>query len=179
MFLAGAAATTALDLVSSLTKTLNDATKANKAQGTFKLASVTTADSQGASASSASAGTIAPGTFNALLETQGQSGAQRPGGGYAAKMMSFLDGNGDGSVTQTELSDALGSNATDDQKAKLFAKLDGDSDGSVSKDELATALRNYRRAHHHSPMNPSAPVAASAASTGSTGAVSSTLSVSA
>lgn len=177
MFLAGAAASTALDLVSSLSKTLDEATKSSKSKHSpFQISN---SDGTSSSASSTGAcasgqcGTIAPGTMNALFQAQGAGdGSQSSSstgklGGYGARMMSFLDADKDGAVSASELSDALGDKATDEQKNALLAKLDGDGNGSISQDELASALRNYRgQQHRHHHMNAAAiDPAASAATT--------------
>jgi len=181
MFLAGAAAVTALDLVSSLAKTLDDATsKATKAKNSlFEIASGGEGPVAPKAAPAPAHPTIAPGTMNALLAAQGGESdeaadveASDPGTAAhaaeirATRLFAVLDNDKDGAVSAAELDAALGDKADADQKSALLAKLDADKDGSISQDELTAALRNYRRAAHHHPgmyaMSQSAAPASSA-----------------
>lgn len=167
MFLAGAAATTALDLVSSLTKTLDEATKSAKAKhGVFQIAGGDAAATSPAGGSASAASRIAPGTMNALLQIQGDNEPASSSRGIADKLFARLDADRDGVVTAGELDASLGDKASVEQKTTLFAKLDADGSNGVSRDELANALTNYHRHHHHVMMSgkasPAANVAASA-----------------
>lgn len=60
-----------------------------------------------------------------------------------AKMFSAIDGDGDGAVTETELSALLpsSSGASGDVSA-LLSSLDADGDGSIAQSEFTSALEN-------------------------------------
>ncbi|TVO68769.1 hypothetical protein FHP89_17880 [Denitromonas ohlonensis] len=62
-----------------------------------------------------------------------------------AKMFSAIDGDSDGMVTETELSQALqgsGSTQDSDDIASLLSSLDTDGDGSVGQSEFTTAMES-------------------------------------
>lgn len=193
VFLAGAAATTAMNLISSLTQTLDSATKSKKTKTSpFEIKSANGMNANSlpspvsSSAASGSSQAISPATMNALLDVQstdqGQSSstATTPGeGGLAARMMSFLDKDGDGVISSSEFKTALGGNGNSERANALFAKLDTNSDGNVSKDEMQIALKSYGQRHHHAPplaaangILTSSAVTASSSSTASTSTTS-------
>lgn len=102
---------------------------------------------------------LAPRTQGALLMAQGMrcegGGGERPN--PVAALMSKVDGDGDGSISKSELEAALASVATDDTDdaaaaEALFAALDSDGDGAVSEDEVAQAMAPPRG--HHGPPPP-------------------------
>jgi Ca2+-binding EF-hand superfamily protein len=94
-------------------------------------------------------------------QAQGWPGASsaQPGGQLAQNLFSQIDTNGDGSISQSELEQAVtaagGSKAGADA---LYAKLDPNGTGSVSEQQFAQGLANLSQsgpaqgaphAHHH------------------------------
>jgi len=163
-FLAGAAASNALDLISALQQTL--AGKNASAPSTPPANSQSFDVSAGANASTASGATsttvtaqLAPATMNALLTAQGD--AQTPvvnGDAFSAKLFSMLDTNGDGSISQSEFDSAFNKNGGTTKADAIFAQLDANHDGNVSPDELTNALSGQgqggqdgggQQVHHH------------------------------
>lgn len=66
------------------------------------------------------------------------------GGGPSATAMSAIDTDGDGAMSESELSTFLDTNGTSpstDQSAAIFASMDGNGDGSVSTGELGDWMR--------------------------------------
>jgi len=55
----------------------------------------------------------------------------------AADMFSAIDTDGDGQITETELSGVLGRDQSDNA-ARLLSALDGDGSGTISTDEFAS-----------------------------------------
>src|SRR3981081_223236 len=108
-FLAGSAAAGALDLISTLQKTLG---KTSAPQGptarNFDPASLTDTVAPPASASGGPAPPLAPATMNAMLSVQGQGQGQGQGSplvngnAFSAQLFSLLDGNKDGAVSKSE-----------------------------------------------------------------------------
>jgi hypothetical protein len=151
-FLAGAAASSALDLVSSLQQALGGGNSSAPSPSPFDPTASAGA-SAGAQASAppaaggAPASPLSSSTLNALfsVQAQGQGGAQQPllmvnGNALSQQMFSLLDGNGDGAISQSEFDTAFGQNGNTTQANSLFAKLDTNSDGSVNLQELTNAL---------------------------------------
>jgi hypothetical protein len=140
-----AAATSALDLISTLTKPLTAKTSggSNFSVGaqTGASASVGTATGQG--------NRISPDTMNALFAAQSQGDTPATGRSQALKsLFSQLDGDGDGAISKSEFESALGAGGTNIANAgKVFGKLDSDGDGSVSMAELGAALKPKKHAH--------------------------------
>jgi len=83
-------------------------------------------------------------TMAALIALKGQDT-----GGSAQGLLSKLDTDGDGTVSQSEFEAALGGAGVDASQADaLFAKLDRNGDGSVDQGELTSALRRGHGQHH-------------------------------
>ena len=152
-FLAGAAASSALDLISSLQQALGGSSTSAQSPATFDPASTpgtaTTPQTPTANVStsaSASAGLSTPlssSTLNALFSLQGQQGQPLlavNGDALSKEMFSLLDSNGDGGISQSEFDAAFGQNGKTTQANSLFAKLDTNGDGTVSLQELTNAL---------------------------------------
>ncbi len=152
-FLAGAAASSALDLISSLQQALGGSSTSAQSPATFDPASMpgtaTTPQTPTANVStsaSASAGLSTPlssSTLNALFSLQGQQGQPLlavNGDALSKEMFSLLDSNGDGGISQSEFNAAFGQNGNTTQANSLFARLDTNGDGSVSPQELTNAL---------------------------------------
>jgi hypothetical protein len=166
-FLAGAAASNALDLISALQQTL----AGKNASATTTPANGQNFDvSAGANASTASGGTsstatspLAPSTMNALLSAQGDAQTSVVNGdAFSAKLFSMLDTNGDGSISQSEFDSVFNKNGDTTKADTIFAKIDANQDGNVSPDELTNALSGqgqggqdgggqqvHHRRHHH------------------------------
>jgi hypothetical protein len=164
-FLAGSAAASALDLISTLQKTLGktSAPQAPTAQS-FDPATLTNASNTLAIPAPAAGGPappLAPATMNAMLAVQGQDqGAPVVNGNaFSAQLFSLLDGNNDGAISKSEFETAFGQNGSTTKADSIFAKLDANGDGNVSPDELTNALggqgqtqgqsQDAQGAHHH------------------------------
>ena len=99
---------------------------------------------------------LSQGTLSTFLGLQAQQSGQPAQPDFAelaSQLLSSLDSNGDGAISQSE-AEASG-NANADQ---AFAALDTNGDGSISSDELSNALqsanqahRAYHHGHHHGP----------------------------
>jgi hypothetical protein len=77
----------------------------------------------------------------------GTGSVSAAGSGGAQKLFAKLDADGNGAVTQSELTDAIVAKGGDAQKASaLFSKLDADGDGSLTQTELAAGRP---KGHHH------------------------------
>jgi len=162
-FLAGSAASSALDLISALQQTLagkNSSTPPATSQ-TFDVGA---GGSAAAGGSSSTTSPLAPATMDAMLSVQGQG--QTPlvnGDAFSAQLFGMLDGNGDGAISQSEFDSVFGKNGDTTKADALFAQLDANHDGNVSPDELTNALSgqgdvgqddgsqqvHHRRHHHH------------------------------
>jgi hypothetical protein len=143
-FLTGAAANGALDIISTLQKTLKGSSSSSSAPANGQSQSFDIGQN-GAPASGASfvaaPSTLDPNTMNALLVVQGQG--QPPlvnGDAFSTQLFSLLDGNGDGGVSQSEFEAAFGQNGNTAAADAIFTQLDANHDGTVSQDELTNAL---------------------------------------
>ena len=139
-FLAGSAASSALDLISALQQTVGSKSSSAPPSNSqsFDLGAATAA-SAGATASAGAP--LAPATMDAMLSVQGQG--QTPmvnGDAFSAQLFSLLDGNNDGAVSQSEFVTAFGQNGNTAKADGIFAQLDTNADGNVSPDELTNAL---------------------------------------
>jgi hypothetical protein len=153
-FLAGAAASDALGLISSLQQALGGGNSAAQSPATFDPTSAAGASANAqtsttASASSPPASPLSSSTLNAMFSLQGQG--QQPlmmvnGDALSQQMFSLLDGNSDGAVSQSEFETAFGQNGNTTQANSLFAQIDSNGDGSISQDELTNALEGQNQA---------------------------------
>lgn len=149
------AASGAIDLISSLTKSgsSNQSTSFNIGQTNSAGGSSNSSNSAtGLISGSGQSGALSPDTYAALFAAQNQNAGQSQGsnaqGGSGAlqDLFSLIDGNGDGSVSKSEFESALGAGGTNTAAAdSVFGKLDSNGDGSVSINELASALKS---GHH-------------------------------
>ena len=166
-FLAGAAASNALDLISALQQTL--AGKNASAPTTPASSQCFDVGANGASGSATTGSTsatlttpLAPTTMNALLTVQGDSRTPLVNGdAFSQQLFSMLDANGDGSISQSEFDSIFGQNGDTTKADAIFAQLDSNRDGNVSPDELTAALSGqgqggqdggqvqHHRHHHH------------------------------
>jgi EF-hand domain pair len=171
-FLAGAAASSALDLISTLQQTLTPKTSGNPVVQAFDPAAGAGPSATSASAAAPSA-PVAPGTMNTLLSVQGQPGLVN-GDAFSKQLFSLLDGNGDGTISKSEFEATIGRNGKTAQADSIFSRLDTNGDGSVSQSELTSALQNASQAHrHHHGHHPDVEAADASASGASGGAGSS------
>lgn len=163
-FLAGAAASNALDLISALQQTLagkNASAPSTPPAGNqnFDVTTGVNASAPPGAASAAATAPLAPSTMNALLTAQGD--AQTPvvnGDAFSAQLFSMLDANGDGSISQSEFEQVFNKNGDTTKADAIFAQLDANHDGNVSPDELTAALSGQgqggqddgsQQVHHH------------------------------
>jgi Ca2+-binding EF-hand superfamily protein len=144
---AGAAASTALDLLSSLgSKLSNSASTGIKSGSSFRVAGP---ESLNPIPASGGAPNLSPATFNALLAAQDgtQTLAATSPSDSLKDLLTLLDGSGDGKISKAEFEDKLGAGGTNIKAAEdVFAKLDANNDGSVTLDEMSSALRDHRAA---------------------------------
>jgi Ca2+-binding EF-hand superfamily protein len=86
-------------------------------------------------------------------QAQGWPGASasRPGGQLGQSLFAHIDSNGDGSISQTELEQAVtGAGGTKAAADALYAKLDPDGTGSVSAQQFTQSLfQPMPHGHHH------------------------------
>jgi len=149
-FLAGAAASSALDLVSSLQQALGGGNSSAQSPSPFDptaAAGASAGAQASASAGGAPASPLSSSTLNALfsMQAQGSDGAEQPmlmvnGDALSQQMFSLLDSNSDGGISQSEFDAAFGQSGKTSQADSLFAKLDANADGSVNLQELTNAL---------------------------------------
>jgi hypothetical protein len=149
-FLAGAAASSALDLLSAVQQTIAAKVPAAGGQG------FDPGPGQGAAPANAPTSPtgppLTPGTMNALLFAQGQPGLVN-GDAFSSQLFSLLDSNRDGSISKQEFEATFGQNGKTARADDIFARLDVDGDGAVSASELTSALQKGGEAHrqhgHH------------------------------
>ena len=161
MYLALAgAASSALDLLSSLAPGKSSSTAKTKTgltQNTTSPFGLTTPSSS-ASQTSGSAGVgqsgaLSPQTLSALIAAQDPSQTSSSAtskSGALKDMFNLLDSNGDGQISKSEFESNLGAGGTNTANAdSVFGKLDTNGDGSVSLDELSAALKGKGGGHGH------------------------------
>ena len=79
-----------------------------------------------------------------------QAGGPQPGGQLAQSLFSQIDGNGDGSISQSELEQAVTkAGGTKEGADALYAKLDPNGTGSVSEQQFSNSLTQAMPHHHH------------------------------
>ena len=158
-YLVGSAASSALDLISTLQQTLggqNSSTTSSAATQSFDVGAGTSGTSTTGTSGQATS-PLAPSTMDALLAAQGSG--QTPvvnGDAFSQQLFSMLDSNGDGSISQSEFDSVFGQNGNTSQANAIFSELDANGDGSVSPDELTNALSGQtqgqdgtQQVHHH------------------------------
>jgi EF hand len=160
-FLAGAAASSALDLISAIEQKVGS-------QGSPTPPTATQSFDVGSGASGAAASTpaggssatatspLTPATMNALLSVQGNGQTVVNGDAFSSQLFGLLDGNSDGAISQSEFDKIFGQNGNTTKADALFAQLDANHDGSISPAELTNALAQGQDAqggggqiHHH------------------------------
>jgi hypothetical protein len=151
------AATSALDLLKSLTATKSQsAGNKQEPKSPFDLSGSSTASEAspvrtGAGASSQ----ITPATMSALLAAQSQATTGSAASSSTSRsdalkdLFAQVDADSDGKLSKSEFENALGAGGTNLKQAdSVFGKLDKDGDGAVSLDEMMSALKGkgHRRA---------------------------------
>jgi hypothetical protein len=158
MYLALAgAASTALDLLSSLTSSKSSASKpttgVTQNSNPFSLTSSTSGSGTSSTASNwGQSGVLSSDTWNALLAAQSPTAtnASTSPSNAMKDLFSQIDVNGDGSITKSEFEQRLGAGGTNVAAADdVFSKLDTDGDGSVSMNELTSALQTRKSGGSH------------------------------
>jgi EF-hand domain pair len=150
-------ATSALDLLKSLTATKSQST-GNKQppKSPFDLSGGTEA-SEGAPARPGAGGgsLISAATMSALLAAQSHanSGSTRTPStsrwDALKELFAQVDADGNGTLSKSEFENALGAGGTNLAKGdSVFEKLDKDGNGAVSLDEMMSALNGKRRHPH-------------------------------
>jgi EF-hand domain pair len=154
MLIALSAASSAIDLLKSLTSTNSPVQGPgfDPTAATSSTASATTSGTASTSSPALPGNGISTETMKALLAVQGQSSGGPTGQSKVAALkdlFSQLDVNGDGQVSKSEFEDTLGAGGTNVKQAdNVFSQLDTDGDGSVSMKELASALKGGHKGHH-------------------------------
>jgi hypothetical protein len=151
MFFAIGAASSAIDLLSSLGSSSSSSSTTGKTgfvpANTFSLTDPTT----GSTPTGGAGGQLSPSTWNTLLaaQQQGQTGTTSRSAALD-DLFSQIDGNGDGQIDKTEFENALGAGGTNLQMADdVFNKMDLNGDGTISKDEMSQSLEKSGGHHHH------------------------------
>jgi hypothetical protein len=155
MLLALGAATSALDLLKSLTAPKSAGNK-QEPKSPFDLSGSSTA-SEASPAKSGPGGTsqISPATMSALLAAQsqattGSAPSASNGRSDALKdLFAQIDADSDGKLSKSEFENALGAGGTNLVQAdSVFGKLDKDGDEAVSLGEMMSALKGKGHRRH-------------------------------
>jgi Ca2+-binding EF-hand superfamily protein len=159
MLLALGAASSALDVLKSLTSKSSSPPSTGLSQdptNLFDLSGGASASASTATSSSSGSSRISPATMSALLAAQGQSSAGTTTSASTSRSDALkdlflqLDADGDGKISKTEFEGALGAGGTNIAKADdVFGKLDKDGNGSVSLDEMSSALKGAGKGRSH------------------------------
>jgi hypothetical protein len=151
------AATSALDLLKSLTASKSQsAGNKQEPKSPFDLSGSNTASEGSPARSGAGGGSqISPATMSALLAALSQSTTESEKSASASRsdplkdLFSQIDADSDGKLGKSEFEDALGAGGTNLAQAQsVFGKLDRNGDGSVSLGEMASALRSKGHRQH-------------------------------
>jgi len=161
-FLAGSAASSALDLISALQQTLtgkNSSTASTPPATGQSFDPAAGGDTASGATTAPTTSPLAPTTMGAMLTVQGGDGQTLVNGdAFSAKLFGMLDSNNDGSISQSEFEAAFSKNGDSTKADAIFAQLDANQDGDVSPDELTNALSGqgqgdggqvHHRRHHH------------------------------
>ena len=150
------AATSALDLLKSLTASKSQsAGNKQEPKSPFDLSGSSTA-SEGSPAKSGAGGgsQISPATMSALLAAQSQAttgsapSASTSRSDALKDLFAQIDADSDGKLSKSEFENALGAGGTNVTQAdSVFGKLDKDGDSAVSLDEMMSALNGKGRRH--------------------------------
>jgi Ca2+-binding EF-hand superfamily protein len=141
-FLAGVAAGSALDYLSSLKQLVQPSQAGGNGQAPNPFS--TGNNTQNAVATPTSSGSlgISSETLNTLLSAQSQASASTTPAltPDQSQVFAALDSNGDGQLNQSEFEKLFGASNKSVADA-IFAKIDTNGDGTVSQSELAAGLK--------------------------------------
>ncbi|VIO69709.1 hypothetical protein CI1B_29170 [Bradyrhizobium ivorense] len=157
MLFALGAASSAIDLLSSLmsSKSTTQTGAAKQGTGLFSPSATPSTSGSAGTASGSGSAQISPETMSALLAAQSQTSASTSSAPTSRSdalkdLFSQIDADGNGKITQTEFENALGAGGTNTAQADdVFGKLDADGDGNVSLNEMSQALQGHKGGHHH------------------------------
>ncbi|MBR1163931.1 EF-hand domain-containing protein [Bradyrhizobium elkanii] len=167
MLFALGAASSAIDLLSSLmssksTTQTGSSGQGNQTTGLFAPSTGTSTSTGSSTGTGSGSGSpqISPLTMGALISAQSQSQTAVSNSPTAASrsdalkdLFSQIDADGNGKITQSEFENALGAGGTNTaQAADVFSKLDSNGDGSISLDEMSQALQGHKGGHHRHHM---------------------------
>ncbi|TWB91204.1 EF hand domain-containing protein [Bradyrhizobium macuxiense] len=195
MLFAIGAASSAVDLLSSLmssksTTQTGSSTQGSQTTGLFDLATTTSTSSSSSAGAGSGASTpqISPQTMSALLDAQSQTTVSTSTASTGTTststtptsrsdalkdLFSLIDADGNGQITKTEFENALGAGGTNVAQADdVFSKLDKNGDGSVSLGEMSQALQGHKGGGHHHHHMESGATDGSGSSSGSGGSSS-------
>ena len=151
------AATSALDLLKSLTASKSQVAGAKQEpKSPFDLSgSSGTASESSPAKSGAGVGQISPATMSALLAAQSQATAASTASPSTSRtdalkdLFAQVDADSNGKLSKSEFENALGAGGTNLKQAdSVFGKLDKDGDGAVSLDEMMSALKGKGHRRH-------------------------------
>ena len=158
MLQALSAATSALDLLKSLTASKTQSTSNKQEQKSpFDFSGSSTATSETSPAKSGTAGgsQISPATMSALLDAQSQATTGSTASASTSRsdalkdLFAQIDADSDGKLSKSEFENALGAGGTNLKQAdSVFGKLDKDGDGAVSLNEMMSALKGKAHRRH-------------------------------
>ena len=151
------AATSALDLLKSLTASKSQSAGARQEpKSPFDLSgSSGTASESSPAKSGAGVGQISPATMSALLAAQSQATAASTASPSTSRtdalkdLFAQVDADSNGKLSKSEFENALGAGGTNLKQAdSVFGKLDKDGDGAVSLEEMMSALKGKGHRRH-------------------------------
>ena len=152
-FLGSAAASSAMDLISSLRDTISGRQK--QGTGVTQSTSFDSSASSNSGASATQAGSLASPQsltsstmMNALFSVQEQNQASSSKNSLSSQLFSLIDANGDGSISKDEFEKVFAANGDTTKADSVFGNLDTNKDGSISPSELASALKARGHRHH-------------------------------
>jgi Ca2+-binding EF-hand superfamily protein len=143
MFLAGTAASAALDLISSLKQTADSGkSKTAKSDAVFGTATSVQPSAAEAGTLKAPSQPVTSGMMRLMLSLQAH------GVDMSSKIFDTLDADGSGGVSKGEFEQMFAKNGDTLRADNAFDKLDTDQDGAVSAKELAAGLKTEARHKH-------------------------------
>jgi hypothetical protein len=143
MFLAGAAASAALDLISSLKQTADSGkSKTGRSDTVFGTAAAVQPSVADTGSLKAPSQPVTSGTMRLMLSLQAH------GVDMSSKIFDALDADDSGGVSKSEFEQVFAGNGEQLRADNAFDKLDTDQDGAVSAKELAAGLKTRARHKH-------------------------------
>jgi hypothetical protein len=140
MFLAGTAASAALDLISSLKQTADSGkSKTGRSDAIFGTAAAVQPSVAETGSLKAPSQPVTSGTMRLMLSLQAH------GVDMSSKIFDALDADDSGGVSKSEFEQVFAKNGDTQRADTAFEKLDTDHDGTVNTNELASGLKTERR----------------------------------